>query len=86
MPKQMQARPIEILSITAGKLVMRPTKKEKTVILITYRPDPANSHRSEIVAVTPEQAQRLHEDLGTILDAASITWECGPTTKCGDHR
>lgn len=82
MLKQMQARPIEILSITAGNIIVRKITKEmsnvrttkKSVVLITYRPDPANSHRSEIVAVTREQAQRMREDLDSILNAENVTW------------
>jgi len=74
MKQQMQARPIEILSITAG--TVRIKLKDKPVLLITYRPDPANSPHSEIVAVTREQAARMREDLGSILDAGdNLTWE-----------
>ena len=76
-----KARPIEILSVTAGKVRIRdrshPVQKmeDKPVVLLTYRPDPANSPRSEIVAVTLEQAARLHEDLGRILDAGdNLAW------------
>jgi hypothetical protein len=70
----MQARPIEILSITAGSVRIRTV--DKPVVLITYRPDPQNSPASEIVAVTREQAARLREDIGSILDAGeALTWD-----------
>ncbi|QDT24339.1 hypothetical protein [Gimesia chilikensis] len=82
MPKHMQARTIEILSITAGNVIVRKITKEmsnvrttkKSVVLITYRPDPANSHRSEIVAVTTEQAQRMRDDLDSILNVENLSW------------
>jgi len=74
MTQQMMARPIEILSITAGTVRIKMT--DKPVVLITHRPDPANSPHSEIVAVTREQAERMREDLGSILDAGdNLTWE-----------
>ena len=74
MPFQMQARAIEVLSVTLGKV--RIGTEDKPVILMTYRPNPSHSPASAIVAITKEQAQRIREDLNSILDAdeSQISW------------
>ena len=75
MPFQMQARAIEILSVSLGKVTIR--KEEKSVVLLTYRPNPAHSPESEMVAITREQAQRMRDDLGTLLDIdeSEFSWD-----------
>ena len=67
MKFQMQARPIEVLSMSMGN--MRIGTEDTPVILMTYRPNPIYSPASEIVAISKEQAHRIREQLNTILDA-----------------
>ena len=71
--QKLMARPIEVLSVTAANVRIKGV--DKPVILITFRLDPFNSPASEIAAVTRDQAQRLREDIGSILDAGdNLEW------------
>jgi hypothetical protein len=63
-------RPVEVLSLTAGRLEIEGTK----VVALTIRRSPANSPRSETLAVSKEQAERMRDDLNNILSADNITW------------
>ena len=67
--KQMLAQPIEILSLTAGKVT-----DGAPVVLITLRPYPATSPRSKLAAISREQAQRVYDDLDSILNDDDETW------------
>jgi hypothetical protein len=62
--------PVEILSLTAGRLDVEGTK----VVALTIRRSPANSPRSETLAISKEQAERMRDDLNSILSADNITW------------
>lgn len=68
---QMIARPIEILSLTAGEML------GDDVVLVTVRPRPETSAGSKLYAISREQAQRAYEDLGTILADDNVTWHGG---------
>jgi hypothetical protein len=63
-------RPVEVLSLTAGRLDVEGTK----VVALTIRRSPANSPCSETLAVSKEQAERMRDDLNSILSADNITW------------
>lgn len=68
--KILPVQPVELLSVTPGRLAEEGIK----VVAITIRPDPSNSPRHRTFAVSKDQAERLRDDLDAVLKADNVTW------------
>lgn len=68
--KILPVQPVELLSVTPGRLAENNIK----VVAVTIRPDPSNSPRNRTFAFSKEQAERLRDDLNTVLNADNVTW------------
>jgi hypothetical protein len=64
-----KVRSVEVLSLTAETL-----DTGTKIVAITIRPDPLNSPRSVVLAISKDQAQRIRDDLDSILNAEDIAW------------
>ena len=62
-------QPIEILSVIAGDLNGNP------IVALTIRPNPTESHKSKVTSISREQAERLRDDLNTVLASNPSVWK-----------
>ena len=70
--KILPVQPVELLSVTPGRLT--DADGGTKVVAVTIRPDPSNSPRHRTFAFSKEQAERLRDDLNTVLNADNVTW------------
>ena len=70
--RKLMVQMVDLLGVWPGEAKVGSSSHEEPVVVVTIRPEPETTFRPHNVGISWAQAERLWEDLGSILQRSAV--------------